>query len=375
MEQHRLDLFRKRLERFPKVSLIHTPTPFRKLERLSQKLGGPEIFIKREDMTGLAFGGNKSRKLEYIIPDILAKPAEAVITWAGVQSNWCLQTAAACRVFGVTPWLLLFKTNDLPEEPDGNLLLDHILGAQVQIRDSGSEKFIDQDALDAAIAEVVQQVKAMGKVPYVVPIGGSMPGGDMLVPLGALAYVDAFLEIQMQADHAQQTLDYVIHATGSGSTQAGLAVGAKATGGTTKVLGVSVLEKSEDLRRDMLTIAQQTEQALGLDSEITAEDLIVLDGYIRDGYGIVNRDVALAVRTMAETEGLFLDPVYTGKAFIALLDLVKKAFSSQLIGSSSYIQVALRRCFPTNIILSNTYDSEREPSPKPDFRIEMVFLG
>ncbi len=326
MEQQRLDLFRTRLERFPKVSLIHTPTPLRKLERLSQQLGGPEIFIKREDMTGLAFGGNKSRKLEYIIPDILAKKAEVVITWAGVQSNWCMQTAAACCKFGLKPWLLLFKTNDLPEEPDGNLLLDQILGAHVQIGDSGSDKFIEQKALEAAIGVAVQKVKAMGEVPYVVPIGGSMPGGDMQIPLGTLAYVDAFLEMQMQAEHLLLAIDYVIHATGSGSTQAGLALGAKAAGGTTKVLGVSVLENAENLRRDMLAIAQQTEQALGLDSEITAEDLIVSEDYIQDGYGIVNRDVTLAVRTMAETEGIFLDPVYTGKAFMALLDLVKKDF-------------------------------------------------
>ncbi len=326
MNKQRLDLVRTHLQRFPKVSLIHTPTPFQKLERLSQKLGGPEIFIKREDMTGLAFGGNKSRKLEYIMPDILAKKADVVITWASIQSNWCMQTAAACRRLGLTPWLLLFKTNDLPEEPDGNLLLDHILGAQVRIRDSGSGKFIDQKELDAAVEEAVQEVRAQGKVPYMIPVGGSKTGGDMKVPLGALAYVDAFMELQMQTAHLPYAIDFVIHATGSGSTQAGLAMGAKAAGGATKILGVSVLEKAEALRRDMLVIAREAEAALDLELGITEEDLNVLDEYIRDGYGIVNRDVAQAVRTMAETEGIFIDPVYTGKAFAALLDLVNKGF-------------------------------------------------
>lgn len=128
---------RARLEGFSRVELIHSPTPFRKLERLSRELSGPEIFVKREDMTGLGFGGNKSRKLEYIIPDILAKKADVVITYASLQSNWCLQTAAAALMFGVIPLLLLFKTHDLPDELDGNLLLDHILGARIRIRDGG----------------------------------------------------------------------------------------------------------------------------------------------------------------------------------------------------------------------------------------------
>ena len=153
-----------------------------------------------------------------------------------------------------------------------------------------------------------------------------MTGGDMQIPLGALAYVDAFLELQMQADRLPLAIDYVIHATGSGSTQAGLALGAKASDGAIKVLGVSVLENSEELRKDMLAICRDTEKVLDLELGIAEEDLIVLDEYIQDGYGIVNRAVAQAVRTMAETEGIFIDPVYTGKAFVALMDLVHKGF-------------------------------------------------
>ncbi|NOR12674.1 MAG: pyridoxal-phosphate dependent enzyme, partial [Candidatus Aminicenantes bacterium] len=128
--------FRDKIQAFPRVDLIHLPTPIQKLENLSKELGGPDIYMKRDDLTGLAFGGNKSRKLEFIIPDVLEKGADVIITWASLQSNWCLQTAAAARRFGLTPVLVLFKTYDLPEEYDGNLLLDFILKADIKIREA-----------------------------------------------------------------------------------------------------------------------------------------------------------------------------------------------------------------------------------------------
>ena len=315
----------ERLKAFPRAELIHTPTPFIKLERLSRELNGPEIFVKREDMTGLGFGGNKSRKLEYIIPDMLAKKADVVITYASLQSNWCLQTAAAARKFGMIPLLILFRTYDLPNELDGNLLLDHILGARIRIKDGGPGKFIDEAALEEALDEAVNEVREWGHTPYVAPVGGSMPGGDMERPLGALAYVHAFLEMHEQAElEGVGPVDYVIHATGSGGTQAGLAVGARALGQGTRVMGISVLEEAEVFRRDVLSIARDTEKNLGLKPDLEMDDIIVLDEYIKEGYGIVDRDVAEAVRRMAVLEGIFLDPVYTGKAFVALLDLVNK---------------------------------------------------
>ncbi len=318
---------RERLDRFPRVELIHAPTPFRRLERLSQELAGPEIFIKREDLTGLGFGGNKSRKLEYIVPDMLAKEADVVITYASLQSNWCMQTAAAARKFGMIPLLLLFKTHDLPNELDGNLLLDHILGARIRIRDGGESKFIDEAVLEVALEEAVNEVREWGHKPYVAPVGGSVPGGDMDRPLGALAYVDAFLELQAQAEAEDAgPIDYVVHATGSGGTQAGLVVGAKALGEGTRILGISVIEEAERFSRDVLSIALDTEKALGLDAGLGVEDAVVLDEYIRGGYGIVDREVAEAVQRLAMLEGIFLDPVYTGKAFVALLDLVKKGY-------------------------------------------------
>ncbi len=316
-----------RLEGFSRVELIHSPTPFRKLERLTRELSGPEIFVKREDMTGLGFGGNKSRKLEYIIPDILAKKADVVITYASLQSNWCLQTAAAARLFGVIPLLLLFKTHDLPDELDGNLLLDHILGARIRIRDGGPGKFIDEAVLEEALEEAINEVREWGHTPYVAPVGGSVPGGDMDRPLGALAYVDALLEMHDQTEQeGVAPIDYIIHATGSGGTQAGLAVAAKVLGQGTKVLGISVIEEAKKFRGEVLSIALDTEKILGLNTGLDADDIVVLDEYIREGYGIVDQDVADAVRRMAMLEGIFIDPVYTGKAFVALLDLVDRGY-------------------------------------------------
>ncbi len=326
MSQDAISRIAGRLKRYARVSLIQAPTPFYELRRLSQYLSGPRIFIKREDMTGLAFGGNKSRKLEYIIPDILAQKADAVITWASVQSNWCLQTAAAARMFGLIPLLLLFKTYDLPDEMDGNLLLDFILGARIRIRPSVQGKFVGEDELEAAVTEAVSEVHAQGQKPYVVPVGGSAPGWSMKIPLGALAYVDAFLEMQRQADRQVEAIDYVLLASGSGGTQAGLALAAKALGRKTKIVGISVLEGAESYGAEVLAIARDAEKALGLEPEIEEGDIIIQDEYIREGYGVLNREVARAVRLMAETEGIFVDPVYTGKALCALLDLVQQGY-------------------------------------------------
>src|SRR5512137_2523937 len=147
-----------RADRFPRVGLIHRPTPFRKLERLSARLGGPEIFVKRDDLTGLAFGGNKSRKLEFIIADMLQKKADVVITWAGLQSNWCMQTAAAARSFGIKPILMLFKPADVPATADGNVLLDVILDADIRILEAEKGRVVKaaqaMDVLDEAAREV-----------------------------------------------------------------------------------------------------------------------------------------------------------------------------------------------------------------------------
>lgn len=326
MPAYTLTEIKKRISKFPKKNLIHLPTPFQKLENLSAELGGPEIYIKRDDLTGLAFGGNKSRKLEFIIQDVLDKKADVVITWASLQSNWCLQTAAASRKFGLKPILILFKTYDLPEEYDGNLLLDYILGADIRIKAARKGKVVkEEDALEV-VEEVANEVKEWGHTPYIAPLGGSKVGGSMEKPLGAISYVNAFVEMIEQAEALGLEIDAIVHSTGSGGTQAGLAVGAKAYAKNIKVVGISVSDEKESFAREVLSIARDTEKALALDIGISSEEIIVFDEYIKDGYGIVNKEVAETIRLVFTREGIVLDPVYTGKAMAGLIDLIKKGY-------------------------------------------------
>jgi len=326
MADSSLSELRDKIHTFKKKELIHLPTPFMKLENLTQELGGPNIYIKRDDLTGLAFGGNKSRKLEFIIQDVLEKKADVILTWAGLQSNWCLQTAAAARKFGITPVLVLFNVYDLPVEYDGNLLLDFILKADIKIKEAEKGGVVHLEDVDAILDEAAMKVKEWGHTPYVAPIGGSAVGGSMEEPLGAISYVDAFVEMVEQAKSQGIDVDHVIHASGSGGTQAGLAVGAKAWNKKAKVLGVSVSEEKQTYRELVLKIARDTEKALTGTIGIGEKDIIIFDEYIGEGYGEINQEVSDAIRFVAMKEGIFLDPVYTGKAMVALIDLVKKGY-------------------------------------------------
>jgi L-cysteate sulfo-lyase len=316
----------ERVARFPRVALVHRPTPLRKLDRLSAELGGPGVWIKRDDLTGLAFGGNKSRKLEFIIPDVLAKKADLLVTWAGLQSNWAMQTAAACRRFGVRPVLVLFKPPDLAPEDDGNLLLDRILGADVRIREAERGKIVRAADALAAAEEVAREMRAQGHVVYVVPVGGSMPQGSLELPLGAVSYVEAFAEMLEQARVEGFVPAAAVHATGSGATQAGLVVGARALAPKTRIVGIGVSDEKTAFARDVVTIARATEAALEVPAAVGDSDIVVFDEYIRDGYGIVNREVAEVIRRVFITEGIVLDPIYTSKAMTGFLDLVRRGY-------------------------------------------------
>jgi L-cysteate sulfo-lyase len=326
MAAYSIPEMKNKIHKFPKQDLIHLPTPFLKLDNLTKELGGPIIYIKRDDMTGLAFGGNKSRKLEFIMQDVLDKKADVIITWAGLQSNWCLQTAAAARKFGITPILILFNVYDLPAEYDGNLLLDFILSADIKIREVGKGSVLHLQEVDEILEETVIEVKEWGHTPYIAPIGGSAAGGSMGDPLGAISYVNAYAELMEQAEKAGVDVNYVIHASGSGGTQAGLTVGAKALSDGTEVLGVSVSEPKSMYTDYVLDIATDTVSALDLGVTVEKNDIVVFDEYLGEGYGEVNREVAEAIRLMSMKEGIFLDPVYTGKAMVALMDLVKKGY-------------------------------------------------
>jgi D-cysteine desulfhydrase family pyridoxal phosphate-dependent enzyme len=316
----------ERVERFPRVELISRPTPVRKLERLSARLGGPEIYVKRDDLTGLAFGGNKSRKLEFIISDMLVKKADVVITWGSLQSNWCMQTAAAARTFGIKPVLMLFKPAETKAAADGNVLLDVILDADLRILEAEKGKLIKATQAMDVLDEAGREVRAEGHRPYLVPVGGSLSRGDMDKPLGAISYVAAFAELLGQTRDLGVEPDYVLHATGSGGTQAGLVVGARALDPGCRIIGISVSDPKGPFSDDVLEIARATDEALGLGLGLMADDVIVFDEYLGAGYGVVDKTVAETIRLVFQTEGIVLDPVYTAKAMAGLRDLIKTGF-------------------------------------------------
>jgi len=316
----------KRIKKFRRVKLAHLPTPLERMRILSYEMKGPTFYIKRDDQTGLAFGGNKARKLEFIIADAFLKKADVIITWAGVQSNWCRQTAAAARMFRIKPILILFKGPDTPASYDGNLLLDFVLDADIRVIEAEERKIIEEEEVADIINRVAEEEKEKGHNTYIVPVGGSLIGGSMTKPLGAISYTNAFLEIYQEAKKKKVKIDYIILATGSGSTQAGLLVGAKALGTDTKVIGISVSRDKASMQQYVSTIANDTSRALDLKMTVSPEEVIVFDDYIGEGYGIFNQETANAIRLVAETEGIILDPVYTGKAMAGLIDLTRKGY-------------------------------------------------
>ncbi len=324
MSELTLETLKDRLSAFPKKNLIHLPTPLARLENLTRALGGPEIWVKRDDLTGAGFGGNKSRKLEFIIADALAKKADTLITWGSTQSNWCLQAAAAARRVGLKPILLLFRTTDVKPDYDGNLLLDFLLEADIRLREAQTGKLLPAGVAAAAVEEAAAAVRERGGTPYGVAVGGSMPELSMTLPLGALSYAAAFAELEEQARAAAVAFTHVIHATGSGATQAGLVAGARALGRRVEVIGISVSDPKEAFTEIVARILAETERALGLDPQTRTDDIIVLDEYIRDGYGVVTAEVAETIRLVFATEGIVLDPVYTGKAMAGFADLIRR---------------------------------------------------
>jgi D-cysteine desulfhydrase family pyridoxal phosphate-dependent enzyme len=315
-----------RADRFPHVDIIFRPTPFRKLDRLSARLGGPEIYVKRDDLTGLAFGGNKSRKLEFIVGDMLEKKADVVVTWGSLQSNWCMQTAAAARTFGIKPILVLFKPAEQSATADGNVLLDVLLDADLRIITAEKGRPVKAPQALDILEGIGKEVRGQGHKPYLVPVGGSLVRGDMDKPLGAVSYVVAFAELLEQTRAAGFEPNYVVHATGSGGTQAGLVVGAKSMSRGCRVIGISVSDPKGPFSDDVLEIGRATDEALGLGLDLIADDVMVFDEYLGAGYGVVDRAVAETIRLVFQTEGIVLDPVYTAKAMIGLRDLIKTGF-------------------------------------------------
>ncbi|MGF1641540.1 MAG: D-cysteine desulfhydrase [Rhodospirillales bacterium] len=298
------------LARFPRLRFAHLPTPLEPLERLSRELGGPALYVKRDDCTGLAFGGNKTRKLEFLMADALAHGADTVITAGGVQSNHVRQTAAAAARLGLGCELVL--TRNVPwSAPDyeetGNAQIDRLCGARVHIHPAGTDR-------DAAMDEIAGWVLADGGRPYVIPVGGSNP-------VGTLGYVVCALELEQQADDRDIEIDCVVHASSSGGTQAGLVAGFRAINSDTRVIGIDVDADTAAVAADVGRLAQATVERLGLSADV-AEDVVVEAGYAGDGYGVPTAGMLDAVTRLARGEGLVLDPVYAGKAMAGLIDLV-----------------------------------------------------
>jgi D-cysteine desulfhydrase family pyridoxal phosphate-dependent enzyme len=313
------DVAQRLSQRFDRVPLAHLPTPLEEMEALTEELGGPTILMKRDDQTGLATGGNKARKLEYILADAKKKDADVIITWGGLQSNWCRQTAAGAAMLGIRAVLLLSRSDDSPVVVDGNHLLDEILGAEIHILDP-------DDDPEVVAEEISAEERAAGQKPYVVSVGGSSTGGSMEEPLGAMGYLTAFIETYEQALERGREPDYLVVATGSGGTQAGLVVGAAVLGAKTKVIGISVSRSAESIRNNVARIATQTASSLGLHLSFEAEDILAFDDYVGEGYGKLTDGTVEAIRQVAQREGILLDPVYTGKAMSGLVGLIETGF-------------------------------------------------
>jgi len=292
-----------------RITLAHLPTPVEELRTLARHLGGPRIFIKRDDQTGLALGGNKTRKLEFLLADALAEKSTVLLTAGAAQSNHCRQTAAAAAKAGLRCILVL--GGDGTGEPNGNLLLDGLLGAEVHW--TGMERRGER------MAEIAEDLRKRGERPYVIPYGGSNG-------VGALGYYFALAEALDQSQSVPFSPDVMIVASSSGGTQAGLVAGAKAAGYDGRIVGISIDKGErgpESYEAEMAQIANATLSRAGSGERVTPGDFEVAYGYLGGGYGVVGDPEREAIRLLARLEGVLLDPVYTARAMGGLIDMIR----------------------------------------------------
>ena len=292
----------------PRLHFAALPTPVEPLPRLSTLLGGPHLLVKRDDLTGLAFGGNKTRKLEFLVAEAQSMGADTLITAGALQSNHCRQTAAAAAKFGFDCTLVL--VGQPPAQASANLLLDELFGAQVV--------WVEKSHREATLQQAFDQLQASGRKPYLVPYGGSNP-------TGALGYVFAMQEFLGQNVGA----DWVVFASSSGGTQAGLVLGARVFGYPGRVLGISVDEPQTGLQAGVARLASETSDRVGPHIEFSPEDVLVNADYCAAGYGALTGAEKEAIGLFARYEGLLLDPVYTGRAAAGMIDLIRKGSFSK----------------------------------------------
>jgi D-cysteine desulfhydrase len=290
----------------PRLRIAHLPTSIEELPNLSKVLGGPRILVKRDDQTGLAFGGNKTRKLEFLVAEAREQGADTLISGGAMQSNHCRQTAAAAARYGFECKLVL--TGESPKQPSANLLLDGLFGAEVITVE-------DRTFRDEVLQKTFDDAVAAGKKPYLVPYGGSSP-------TGALGYAFAMEEFMKQNVHA----DWIVFGTSSGGTHAGLVLGQRLFGFKGKVLGISIDETEDDLKNHVSALASQASGKLGEQIHFTRNDVLANDKYCQAGYGVFGEGEREAINLFARHEGLLLDPVYTGRAASGMIDLIRKGF-------------------------------------------------
>ena len=303
------------LARFPRRRYTPFYTPIERLDRLTEAAGGPVIYMKRDDMLGLTMGGNKTRKLEFLMADALEKGADTIITCGAVQSNHCRLTLAAAVKEGLKCHLVLEQRvpNSYSPSANGNNYLFHLLGVEgIHVVDGGSD-------MAAEMAAVAEQLRGEGRRPYIIPGGGSNE-------IGGTGYVSCAQEILHQSFDMGVKFDHIVCTSGSTGTHAGLLVGLVGSNANIPLTGIGINKKKEPQRRAVYDLSQKLVRRLGVANEVTMEDVVVFDDYIGEGYSRPTEEMVEAVKLVARTEAILLDPVYTGKTMAGMLDLIRKGY-------------------------------------------------
>jgi D-cysteine desulfhydrase family pyridoxal phosphate-dependent enzyme len=309
-------LLKSQLAAQPRISLAHLPTPLEELDKLSKHLGGPKLLVKRDDLTGLATGGNKTRKLEFLMAEALAQQRDSVITAGGPQSNHCRQTAAAAARLGLECHLVL---GGQPAQEAGNLLLDELLGAKLH--------WVPKSDRNARMQTLAGELRQQKRHPYVIPVGGSNA-------CGALGYVVAMAELMEQLDAQQLQVDHIVFPTSSGGTQAGMVLGAQLVGFRGQITAISVDQipdeqvpkenRSERFIEEVCRVANGSAALLGVTQRLEVEQFSTCYDYLGDGYGVLGDLEREAIKLVARLEGMLVGPVYSGRALGGLIDQIRQ---------------------------------------------------
>lgn len=302
-----------KITQFPRIRITHGPTPLEFMPRLSEALGGVNIYIKRDDCTGLGTGGNKTRKLEFLMADAVKQNADTIITQGATQSNHARQTAAIAAKMGMKCEIILEdRTGSKLEEykHSGNVFLDYLYGANVQELPGGSD-------MNAAMNKLADDLRAKGQRPYIIPGGGSNP-------IGALGYVVCALELVNQFNDLGLNVDCLVHATGSAGTQAGLVAGFEGARAQIPVLGIGVRAARSAQEENVYKLAVQTAELIGVPDSVARSSVVANCDYVGEGYGVPTAGMVEAVNMLARLEAILLDPVYSGKGMAGLIDLCRK---------------------------------------------------